>query len=210
MKFSLATILAVTASVASAADIPTTAVENGSFTTLVAALGAADLVDALSAEGPFTVFAPTDDAFAALPAELVPCLLLPENKDPLTSILTYHVASGSVMSGDLSDGMKVPTLQGEEVTITTTDGVKVNDANVVIADVETDNGVIHAIDAVIVPPSIDVAAFLETCPPAETEPAAPAESDVDVEMTESDSDSGASALSATVAMVGAAVVSALL
>merc|ERR1712146_678769 len=89
---------------------------------------------------------------------------------------------------------------GEEVTITTTDGVKVNDANVVIADVETDNGVIHTIDAVIVPPSIDVAAFLETCPPAETEPAAPAESDVDVEMTESDSDSGASALSATVAM----------
>jgi len=209
MKFSLATILAVTASVASAADIPTTAVENGSFTTLVTALGAADLVDALSAEGPFTVFAPTDDAFAALPAELVPCLLLPENKDPLTSILTYHVASGSVMSSDLSDGMKVPTLQGEEVTITTTDGVKVNDANVVIADVETDNGVIHAIDAVIVPPSIDVAAFLETCPPAESEPAPTAESDVDVEMTE-ESDSGASALTATAAMVGAAVVSALL
>jgi len=164
MKFSLATILAVTASVASAADIPTTAVENGSFTTLVAALGAADLVDALSAEGPFTVFAPTDDAFAALPAELVPCLLLPENKDPLTSILTYHVASGSVMSSDLSDGMKVPTLQGEEVTITTTDGVKVNDANVVIADVETDNGVIHAIDAVIVPPSIDVACLFGDLP----------------------------------------------
>merc|ERR1712232_1309143 len=89
--------------------------------------------------------------------------------DPLTSILTYHVASGSVMSADLSDGMEVPTLQGEMVTITTTDGVKVNDATVVIADVETDNGVIHVIDAVIVPPSIDVAAFLETCPDIESE-----------------------------------------
>jgi len=208
MKFSLATILAVTASVASAADIPTTAVDNGSFTTLVAALGAADLVDALSAEGPFTVFAPTDDAFAALPAALVPCLLLPDNKDVLTSILTYHVADGKVMSTDLSDGMEVPTLQGEMVTITTTDGVKVNDATVIIPDVATDNGVIHAIDAVIVPPSIDVAAFLKTCPEVDSDPVTSDEMKEGDEMMEGDS--GASALSATAAMVGAAVVSALL
>merc|ERR1719343_305297 len=169
MKFSLATIVAVTASVASAADIPTTAIDAGSFETLVAALGAAELVDALSAEGPLTVFAPTADAFAALPAALVPCLLLPDNKDALTSILTYHVAAGSVMSADLSDDMEVPTLQGEKVTIDTTDGVKINNATVVIADVAADNGVIHAIDGVLVPPSIDVAAFLESCPEVEDE-----------------------------------------
>merc|ERR1712232_1087250 len=170
-----------------------------------AALGAAELVDALSAEGPFTVFAPTDDAFAALPPALVPCLLLPDNKGALTSILTYHVANGSVMSTDLSNGMEVPTLEGSIVTIDTTDGVKVNDATVVIADVSTDNGVIHAIDSVLVPPSIDVAAFLETCPEVESEPVT-ADEIKDEEMKEGDS--GASALSATAAMVGAVVVTA--
>ena len=207
MKFSLATILAVTASVASAADIPTTAIDNGSFKTLVAALGAADLVDTLSApNGPYTVFAPTDDAFAALPEKLVPCLLQDDNKDTLSSILTYHVVDGSVMSTDLSDGMEAPTLQGEKVTITTKDGVKVNDSTVTTADIETDNGVIHVIDAVLVPPSIDVNAFLETCPDVESDPAT-ADEPAD-EMKEDDS--GASALSATAAMVGAAVVSALL
>jgi len=155
-------------------SIPSVAADNGSFTTLVAALGAADLVDALSAEGPFTVFAPTDDAFATLPAFLVPCLLLPGNKDTLTSILTYHVASGSVMSTDLFDDMEVPTLQGENVTIDITDGaVKVNTATVVIADVAADNGIIHAIDGVLVPPSIDVAAFLETCPEVDDEDSIP-------------------------------------
>jgi len=156
----------------------------------------------MGAEGPFTVFAPTDDAFAALPAALVPCLLLPENKDALSSILTYHVASGSVMSTDLSNGMEVATLQGEMVTIDTTDGVKVNDANVVIADVSADNGVIHAIDGVLVPPSIDVAAFLETCPEVESDTVTADEM--------KEEDSGASALKSTAAMLGAAVVSALL
>ncbi len=140
------------------------AVANGSFGTLVAAVTAADLVDALSADGPLTVFAPTDDAFAALPAGLVDCLLLEENVDALTSILTYHVVDGAVLSTDLADGA-VATLQGEDVTVAVTDGVVLNDSvNVVIADVPASNGVIHAIDGVIVPPSIDVAAFLETCP----------------------------------------------
>jgi len=139
------------------------AVAAGSFDTLVAAVTAADLVDALSADGPLTVLAPTDDAFAALPAGLVDCLLLPENKDALTSILTYHVIEGAVMSGDLTAG-DVPTLQGENVTVDLTDGVMFNNATVIQADVEASNGVIHAIDAVIVPPSIDVEAFLASCP----------------------------------------------
>lgn len=140
------------------------AVANGSFGTLVAAVTAADLAGALSADGPLTVFAPTDDAFAALPEGLVDCLLLEENVDALTAILTYHVVDGQVMSTDLTDG-PVPTLQGEDVTVDLTDGVVLNDSvNVAIADVEASNGVIHAIDGVLVPPSIDVAAFLETCP----------------------------------------------
>jgi uncharacterized surface protein with fasciclin (FAS1) repeats len=140
------------------------AVANGSFNTLVAAVTAADLAGALTAEGPLTVFAPTDDAFAALPEGLVDCLLLEENVDALTSILTYHVVDGQVMSTDLTDG-PVPTLQGEEVTVDLTEGVVLNDTvNVVIADVPASNGVIHAIDGVLVPPSIDVEAFLETCP----------------------------------------------
>ena len=140
------------------------AVANGSFGTLVAAVTAADLVDTLSSEGPFTVFAPTDDAFAALPAGLVDCLLLEENVDALTAILTYHVVAGEVMSTDLTDG-PVATVQGEEITVDLTDGVTLNDSvTVVIADVPASNGVIHAIDGVIVPPSIDVAAFLESCP----------------------------------------------
>jgi uncharacterized surface protein with fasciclin (FAS1) repeats len=140
------------------------AVANGSFDTLVAAVTAADLAGALSADGPLTVFAPTDDAFAALPEGLVDCLLLEENVDALSAILTYHVVDGMVMSTDLTDG-PVPTLQGEDVTVDLTDGVVLNDTvNVVIADVEASNGVIHAVDGVLVPPSIDVAAFLETCP----------------------------------------------
>ncbi len=140
------------------------AVANGSFETLVAAVTAADLVDTLSAEGPYTVFAPTDDAFAALPEGLVDCLLLEENVDALSSILTYHVVSGEVLSTDLTEG-PVATVQGEDVVVGLTDGVTLNETvNVVIADVDASNGVIHAIDGVIVPPSIDVAAFLETCP----------------------------------------------
>ncbi len=140
------------------------AVANGSFETLVAAVTAADLVGTLSSEGPFTVFAPTDDAFAALPDGLVDCLLLEENVDALSAILTYHVVGGDVMSTDLTDG-PVATVQTEEITVDLTDGVTLNDTvNVIIADVPASNGVIHAIDGVLVPPSIDVAAFLETCP----------------------------------------------
>jgi uncharacterized surface protein with fasciclin (FAS1) repeats len=147
-----------------AGTIVDVAVANGSFETLVTAVTAADLVDTLSADGPYTVFAPTDDAFAALPEGLVDCLLLEENVDALSSILTYHVVSGEVLSTDLTEG-PVVTVQGEEVVVGLTDGVTLNETvNVVIADVDASNGVIHAIDGVIVPPSIDVAAFLETCP----------------------------------------------
>jgi uncharacterized surface protein with fasciclin (FAS1) repeats len=135
----------------------------GGFNTLVAAVTAAELGETLSGPGPLTVFAPTDDAFAALPAGLVDCLLLPENKEALTSILTYHVVEGAVMSGDLANG-DVPTVQGENVTVDITDGVKINDSTVIQADVTASNGVVHAVDAVLVPPSIDAAAFLETCP----------------------------------------------
>jgi uncharacterized surface protein with fasciclin (FAS1) repeats len=140
------------------------AVANGSFNTLVAAVTAADLVETLSSDGPFTVFAPTDDAFAALPDGLVDCLLLEENVEALSAILTYHVVAGDVMSTDLTDG-PVATVQGEEITVDLTDGVTLNDSvAVVAADVEASNGVIHVIDGVLVPPSIDVAAFLESCP----------------------------------------------
>ena len=147
-------------------DIPNKAIDAGIFNTLVAALGAADLVDAVSApNGPYTVFAPTDDAFAALPEELVPCLLQSKNKDALTNILLYHVVNGQVLSTDLSNGLEVPTLlEGEfDLTVDLTDGVKINDSTVIKADVLATNGVIHVINAVLVPPSIDVTAFLETC-----------------------------------------------
>lgn len=133
-------------------DIVDTAVGAGSFTTLVAAVQAAGLVDTLKGEGPFTVFAPTDDAFAALPAGTVEDLLKPENKDKLVAVLTYHVVPGKVMSGDLTNGMEAATAQGATVKIMTEGGVKVNDANVVTADIEATNGVIHVIDAVILPP----------------------------------------------------------
>lgn len=132
-------------------DIVDTAVDAGSFTTLVAAVQAAGLVDTLKGDGPFTVFAPTDDAFAALPEGTVEDLLKPENKDKLTAVLTYHVVAGKVVSGDLSDGMMAATVEGSEVTIKTEGGVMVDGANVVTADIEASNGVIHVIDAVILP-----------------------------------------------------------
>jgi uncharacterized surface protein with fasciclin (FAS1) repeats len=135
------------------------AVGNPDFSTLVAALTAAGLVETLSGEGPFTVFAPTNAAFDALPAGLVDKLLLPENIDVLIAILTYHVVSGAVMAADVAAGA-VPSVQGEDITVTTDMGVMVNNANVVTTDIVGSNGVIHVIDAVIVPPSIDVAAFL--------------------------------------------------
>lgn len=140
-----------TAAYAADMDIVDTAVGAGNFTTLVAAVEAAGLVDTLKGEGPFTVFAPTDEAFAALPAGTVEDLLKPENKDKLVSILTYHVVPGKVMSGDLTEGMKAATVQGGEVTITLDGGAKVNGANVTTADIEATNGVIHVIDAVIMP-----------------------------------------------------------
>ena len=132
-------------------DIVDIAAGNGSFSTLVAAVQAADLVDTLKSDGPFTVFAPTDDAFAALPKGTVASLLEPANKDKLTAILTYHVVPGKVMSGDLSDGMMAETVQGDTVSIGTMDGVTVDGANVVQADIVASNGVIHVIDAVIMP-----------------------------------------------------------
>ncbi len=132
-------------------DIVDTAVGAGSFTTLVAAVQAAGLVDTLKGDGPFTVFAPTDDAFAALPDGTVETLLKPENKDQLVSILTYHVVPGKVMAADLSDGMMATTVQGSDVTIGTSGGVTVDGANVVQADIAASNGVIHVIDQVILP-----------------------------------------------------------
>ena len=135
-----------------AKDIVDTAVGAGNFTTLVAAVEAAGLVETLKGEGPFTVFAPTDAAFAALPAGTVEDLLKPENKDKLTAILTYHVVPGKVMSTDLTEGQKAATVQGGEVTITLEGGAKVNGAVISTADIEATNGVIHVIDSVILPP----------------------------------------------------------
>ncbi len=132
----------------------------GNFTTLVAAVTAADLVETLSGEGPFTVFAPTDEAFAALPAGVLDALLLPENKALLAQILTYHVVSGMVMAADVTDG-DVATVEGSTIKLSTMGGVTVNGATVVTADVAASNGVIHAIDAVILPPGVDVAALIK-------------------------------------------------
>ncbi|WP_425410666.1 fasciclin domain-containing protein [Hyphococcus sp.] len=133
-------------------DIIDTAVEAGQFTTLAAALEAAGLVGTLKGDGPFTVFAPTDDAFAALPAGTVDTLLKPENKDQLVSILTYHVLPNKVMSGDIAgQTLDVETVQGSTISIDATDGVKVDNATVIKADIKASNGVIHVIDAVVMP-----------------------------------------------------------
>jgi uncharacterized surface protein with fasciclin (FAS1) repeats len=143
---------------ATAGTIVDVAVGAGNFSTLVAAVTAADLVETLSGEGPFTVFAPTDEAFAALPAGVLDALLLPENKALLAQILTYHVVAGKVMAADVTDG-DVATVEGSTVKLSTASGVTVNGANVVSADVAASNGVIHAIDAVILPAGVDVAAL---------------------------------------------------
>ena len=132
-------------------NIVDTAVSAGNFNTLVAAVKAADLVETLKGTGPFTVFAPTDEAFAALPAGTVDDLLKPENKAKLAEILTYHVVAGKVMSVVLYDGMTPATVNGKLVTIHTEGGVKVNEATVSTADIDADNGVIHVIDAVLLP-----------------------------------------------------------
>ena len=151
----LAAALAATALTAPAfaadKNIVEIAAGDSTFSTLVAAVTAADLVETLSGEGPFTVFAPTDEAFAALPEGTVANLLLPENKDQLIAVLTYHVVPGKVMSTDLVDDMKAATVQGGELTVDLDNGVMINDANVVAADIDATNGVIHVIDKVILP-----------------------------------------------------------
>ena len=135
-------------------DIVDTAVGAGSFNTLVTAVKAAGLVDTLKGEGPFTVFAPTDEAFAKLPAGTVEDLLKPENKDKLVSILTYHVVPGKVMSSDIAGKtLEAGTVQGQKAKIDATSGVTIDGAKVVTADVEATNGVIHVIDTVIMPKS---------------------------------------------------------
>ncbi|MDH3978299.1 MAG: fasciclin domain-containing protein [Gammaproteobacteria bacterium] len=134
-------------------DIVVVATEAGSFNTLLAAATAAELVEALQGEGPLTVFAPTDEAFAALPPGTVDNLLLPENKEQLQAVLLYHIVPGKVMSSDLSGTINAETLQGSTIEIVVAEGVTVNGATVVVADVEASNGVIHVIDAVILPPS---------------------------------------------------------
>jgi transforming growth factor-beta-induced protein len=141
-------------------DIVEVASTTDGFSTLVAAVTAAGLVETLQGEGPFTVFAPTDEAFAALPAGILDALLLPENKDVLVQILTYHVVSGKVMAADVAAG-DVPSVEGSPITVTV-DGGKVmlnGSANVVATDVAASNGVIHVIDAVILPPGLDVSSL---------------------------------------------------
>lgn len=133
-------------------DIVDVAAENGSFSTLVAAVKAAGLVDTLKGDGPFTVFAPTDEAFAALPEGTVDMLLKPENKDKLVAILTYHVVPGKIMAAEVMKLNSAVTVQGEAVMVGIDDGsVMINKAKVVMPDVEASNGVIHVIDAVLLP-----------------------------------------------------------
>lgn len=139
-------------------NIVDVAVGAGDFTSLVLAIQSADLGYTLMADGPFTVFAPTDAAFAALPEGLVEKLLAPENTDVLTSILTYHVVPGSLTSDMVAAG-EVATVQGESISVTVDGGVQVNGANVTSVDLRASNGVIHVIDAVILPPSLDLSAL---------------------------------------------------
>ena len=157
-KTLLVTILLVflssTALIASDAkmDIVDTAVKAGSFNTLVAAVQAAGLAETLKGEGPFTVFAPTDDAFAKLPAGTLDDLLKPENKDKLAAILTYHVVSGKVMAKDVMTLKEAETVNGQSVMVSMeADTVMIDNAKVVNADIECSNGVIHVIDTVILP-----------------------------------------------------------
>lgn len=135
-------------STANAEDIVDTAVSAGTFNTLVAALQAAGLVETLKGEGPYTVFAPTDAAFAKIPKAQLDALLA--DKAKLTAVLTYHVVPGAVMSKDVKAGMLM-TVQGSSLTVSTMGGVKINDANVTAVDIVADNGVIHVIDTVVLP-----------------------------------------------------------
>lgn len=148
--FALATSVSA---LASGKDIVDTAVEAGQFNTLAAALTAAGLVDTLKGAGPFTVFAPTDEAFAKLPAGTVENLLKPENKQQLTDILTYHVVAGKVMAADVAGLDEAKSVNGKMIDVEAAGGsVKVNGATVTAADIAASNGVIHVIDTVILPP----------------------------------------------------------
>ncbi|GAB5374958.1 MAG: fasciclin domain-containing protein [Acuticoccus sp.] len=166
MKFGITKFAAVSATVLGLAmaaptamaggskDIVDTAVSVGSFETLAAALGAAGLVETLKGEGPFTVFAPTDEAFAKLPEGTVDTLLKPENKDQLTAVLTYHVVPGAVMAADVVKISEADTVNGAGIDIAVKDGtVMINNARVTAADVSASNGVSHVIDTVLLPPS---------------------------------------------------------
>lgn len=133
-------------------DIVDVAASNSDFSTLVAAVKAAGLVETLKGDGPFTVFAPTNEAFAKLPAGTVESLLKPENKDKLTAILTYHVVSGKVYAKQVVNIDSAKSVQGSQIDISSANGkVKVNDAYVVMTDIKASNGVIHVIDSVIIP-----------------------------------------------------------
>ena len=148
-KILIATVVAFGMTLsAQAKDIVDTAVGAGTFKTLATALGAAGLVDTLKGKGPFTVFAPTDEAFAKIPKADLDALL--KDKAKLTAVLTYHVVAGKVMAADVKAG-KVKTVQGSEITISTSSGVSVNNAKVIKTDIVADNGVIHVIDTVIMP-----------------------------------------------------------
>jgi uncharacterized surface protein with fasciclin (FAS1) repeats len=146
--------LAVPARAGEKLDIVDTAVKAGSFKTLVAAVKAADLVETLKGEGPFTIFAPTDEAFAKLPKGTLKALLKPENKEKLVGILTYHAVSGKVMAADaakLPNGARVKTVNGQEIKVTNKGGIKINKSKVIKADIACTNGVIHVIDTVLLP-----------------------------------------------------------
>ena len=147
-KYLIAAAVVAASLSAQAKDIVDTAVSAGNFKTLATALQAAGLVDTLKGPGPFTVFAPTDEAFAKVPKADLDALL--KDKAKLTAVLTYHVVPGKVMAADVKAG-KVKTVQGSEITVTTAGGVKVDAANVVKTDIAADNGVIHVIDSVIMP-----------------------------------------------------------
>lgn len=167
VKFTIANAGAAPAAPAAKPDIVDTAVAAGNFKTLVAAVQAAGLVNTLKGPGPYTVFAPTDEAFAKLPAGTVDSLL----KDPkaLSNILLYHVIPGKVMASQVTDGLTVKTAQGSPVTFTVADGkAKINDANIIATDIEASNGVIHVIDSVILPPAAAPAAPAPATPAPKT------------------------------------------
>ena len=148
----IALSVSIGAASATSKNIVETAVQSGKFNTLVAALKAAGLVNTLNGKGPFTVFAPSDTAFSKLPAGTVDGLLMPENKAKLVSILAYHVIPGKIMSGDIAGKkISVKTVQGSEISVDAMYGVKINDSNVVSADIAATNGVIHVIDKVLIP-----------------------------------------------------------